>query len=357
VSRSAVVKQEDYFSGVWDTNLYEGGLYGVPWYVDTRLIFYRKDLLAEAGFSAPPATWAEWLDMLTALQAGFHQRGETERFPILLPLYEYEPPLALGLQQPEPLLRDGNRFGNFRGEGFRRALAFYVSLFQSGLALHADNSQVGNKFDEFARGRFVFFIGGPWQMGELERRLPRELAGSWGTASLPGLDGPSSSLALGSSLVVFSGSKKKEAAWQLIEYLSQPAVQQRFYGLTGDLAPRRASWTEETIRTRPPVAAFREQLERLQPTPPIPEWERIAAEVAIVAERAALGAMSLDEAVADLDTRADRILEKRRWMLERENRAATGAVIPSEIAPREGQKQGVIAPGSPAQIDALQVPR
>jgi multiple sugar transport system substrate-binding protein len=357
VSRSAHVKQEDYFSGAWDTNLYEGSVYGVPWYVDTRLIFYRKDLLAQAGFAAPPATWAEWLTMLTALQAGFRQRGETERFPILLPLYEYEPPLALGLQQSEPLLRDGNRFGNFRGEGFRRALAFYVSLFQSGLALHADNSQVGNKFDEFARGRFVFFIGGPWQMGELERRLPRDLADTWGTAPLPGVDGPSSSLALGASLVVFSGSKKKEAAWQLIEYLSRPDVQQRFYALTGDLAPRRASWTEETIRARPPVAAFREQLERLEATPPIPEWERIAAEVAIVAERSALGAMSLDEAVTDLDARADRILEKRRWMLERENRATTGATSPARSAPAEGQKQGAIAPGRPATTDALQVPR
>lgn len=359
VSRSSIVKPADYFSGLWDTNVYDGTLYGVPWYGDTRLLFYRKDLLAQAGFARPPATWAEWVAMLTAIQARFQQRGELDCFPILLPLDEYEPPLALGLQQPEPLLRDGNRFGNFRGEGFRRALGFYVSLFQAGLSLHADKTQVGNKFDEFGRGRFVFFIGGPWQMGELDRRLPPELAGSWGTAPLPGFEGPSSSLALGSSLVVFSGSKKKEAAWQLIEYFSRPDVQQRFYTLTGDLPPRRASWTDETIRARPPVAAFREQLERLQPTPPIPEWERIAAEVAIIAERSALGAMSVDEAVTDLDARADRILEKRRWMLERENRAASGGLLSPEPAlaeAAEAEAPGGLAPASPARAFPLAAP-
>ena len=32
--------------GIWDTNVVDGKLYGVPWYVDTRLLFYRRDLLA-----------------------------------------------------------------------------------------------------------------------------------------------------------------------------------------------------------------------------------------------------------------------------------------------------------------------
>ena len=29
------------FRGIWDTNVVDGALYGVPWYVDTRLLFYR----------------------------------------------------------------------------------------------------------------------------------------------------------------------------------------------------------------------------------------------------------------------------------------------------------------------------
>ena len=63
--------------------------------------------------------------------------------------------------------------------------------------------------------------------------------------------------------------------------------------------------------------AFREQLERVTPVPKVPEWERIANEMRLVAERAVYGHLSLDAAAAELDARAGRILEKRRFMLAR----------------------------------------
>src|SRR5439155_12334992 len=42
---SAIVRADDYFAGIWDTNRIDGSLYGVPWYVDTRLVFFRTDRL------------------------------------------------------------------------------------------------------------------------------------------------------------------------------------------------------------------------------------------------------------------------------------------------------------------------
>jgi multiple sugar transport system substrate-binding protein len=317
VAGSSVIDERQYFQGVWDTNRAEGALYGVPWYVDTRIIFYRQDLLREAGFANPPSDWQNWLDMLVALDARFKERREVERTPIFLRLDEPEMLLALALQQPDPLLRDGDRFGNFESPGFLRALGFYARLFQTGLAPRTASTQVANLQDEFGRGTFVFYVSGPWQIGELERRLPPELADRWSTAPLPGRDGPGTSLAFGSSLVIFSGSKKKAAAWQLVEYLSQPDVQRRFYELTGDLPPRRDTWAGSKLEADPHTQAFRAQLERLSPTPPVPEWERIQSEIAIVSERAARGTMTVAEAAAELDARSDRILEKRRWMLER----------------------------------------
>jgi multiple sugar transport system substrate-binding protein len=317
VAGSSVVDEEQYFPGVWSTNRAEGGLYGVPWYVDTRILFYRKDLLNEAGFAQPPANWQSWLDMMIALNARFDERGETDRTPLFLRLDEPEMLLALALQQEDPVLRDGDRFGNFESPGFLRALGFYTQLFQSGLAPRTASTQVANLHDEFGRGTFVFFVSGPWQLGELDRRLPPELADSWTTAPLPGRDGPGTSLALGSSLVVFSASKKKAAAWQLIEYLSQPEVQRRFYELTGDLPPRRDSWAGSKLEADPHTRAFRAQLDRLSPTPPVPEWERIQQELAVISERAARGTVTVPQAAAQLDERTDRILEKRRWLLDR----------------------------------------
>jgi multiple sugar transport system substrate-binding protein len=309
---SSEVEQNDYFAGVWDTNVFEGKLYGIPWYVDTRLLFYRRDLLEQAGHSQPPRSWGEWQIMLQAI----HER-DAKRMPMFLPVNEFDALLALGLQQQEPLLRDGDRFGNFQSPGFRHALQFYVSLFQTGLAPRAATNDIGNLWDEFARGSFVFYIGGPWQIGQFQQRLPATLASSWMTAPLPGPEGPGASVAGGASLVVFEHSRNKREAWQLIEYLSRPEVQLRFYDLTGDLPPRRTTWQDASLSSDVHAKAFRDQLERVEPTPKVPEWERIVAEIAIIGERAAYGTLSVDAAVVELDARADRILDKRRWMLER----------------------------------------
>ncbi|HTV23833.1 MAG TPA: sugar ABC transporter substrate-binding protein [Polyangiaceae bacterium] len=321
VSRSELIRESDYFAGAWETNRFANTQYGVPWYVDTRLLFYRRDLLAEAGFEQPPQTWDEWRAMMSALRDRFDARREPRRAPLYLPVHEPEPLIALALQQGDPLLRDGDRFGNFRSAGFRRALDFYAGLFRDRLAPKI-GVEIGNLYDEFARGNFVFYIGGPWQLGEFARRLPRELQGSWATAPLPGRDGAGSSLAFGSSLVVFSGSKKKDASYALIEYLSRPDVQRHFYELTGDLPPRRASWQGPELSVDDRTAAFRSQLERIEPTPAVPEWERIMAEIKTVGEMTARGRVGVDQAAAELDARTDQILEKRRWLLEQPQRAA-----------------------------------
>jgi multiple sugar transport system substrate-binding protein len=313
IAASRSVDPGDYFPGIWATNRVDGKVYGVPWYVDTRLLFYRRDLLAQAGYPAPPASWAEWTAMLAAIK----ERAVPGRYGIVLPAIEFEPLVALALQQPDPLLRDGGRYGNFRSAGFRRALEFYVAMFRNGFAPPPGAADASNIWNEFGRGHFVFYVSGPWNIGEFERRLPRELADAWMTAPLPGADGPGASIAGGSSLVIFRKSGNAEAAWQLIEFLAQPEVQRRFHALTGDLPPRRSAWSGGALDRDVHARAFRDQLERVRPTPAVPEWERIANEIRIVAERVVHGDLTVDEGVAELDARADRILEKRRWLLDR----------------------------------------
>ena len=313
VALSKVIAPADYFPGIWATNGVGGGLYGIPWYVDTRVLFYRKDLLARAGFAHPPRSWSEWRQALVAVKA-----RSGEGYAILLPLNEFEPLLALGLQQDEALLRDGGRRGNFSGDGFRRALAFYVDVFRLGLAPEMSNTQISNVWTEFGRGLFSFYISGPWNIGEFKRRLPDSLQGAWMTAPLPGPEGPGASTAGGSSLVVFRSSKHKEAAWRLIEYLSEPAVQLRFHELTGNLPPRRSAWQDARLASDPYAKAFRDQLERAKAAPAVPQWERIVNEMQLTAERVVREKVAIDEALRDLDRRVDAMLEKRRWMLERE---------------------------------------
>lgn len=313
IRNSAPIDPHDYFPGIWDTNVAEGHVYGVPWYVDTRLLFYRRDLLAQAGYRAAPRTWDEWLRMLVAIK----RVVGPQRYAILLPLNEYEPLVALSLQQEQPLLRDDGRWGNFRSEAFRSTLRFYLSMFERGLAPPAASNQIANLWNEFARGYFSFYISGPWNIGEFRRRLPPELQSAWMTAPLPGPRGPGASIAGGSSLVLFRRSRAKEAAWRIVEYLSRPEVQQRFHALTGNLPPRRSAWDEPALARDAHSRPFFEQLERVKPAPRVPEWERIATEMRLVVERVVHGDLPAEHAPAELDLRADRILEKRRWLLAR----------------------------------------
>jgi multiple sugar transport system substrate-binding protein len=313
VQQSSAVQPSDYFDGIWDTNVIDGVPYGVPWYVDTRLLFYRTDLLKKAGFDAPPENWKQWRRTLAAIKEEVGPR----RFSILLPLNEFEPLTALALQQSDPLLREGGSRGNFDSPGFRKALGFYVDMFDHGWAPPLSNTQISNVWDEFGRGYFAYYISGPWNIAEFQRRLPPEVSRNWMTAPLPGPDGPGASIAGGSSLVIFAGSPRKSQAWRLIEYLSRPDVMERFRALTGDMPPRRSVWDLPALAADPYARAFRQQLERAKPAPKVPEWEHIEDELRLVAEMAATGQITVEQAARELNRRADAILEKRRWMLAR----------------------------------------
>lgn len=314
VAATPGIEAADFFDGIWQSNIVDGRLRGIPWYVDTRLIFYRRDLLAKAGFSRPPRDWAEWRRQMEAIK----KLVGPERYAVFLPLNEYEPLEVLGLQQNEPMLRDNGRYGNFRSAGFRSALGFYLDTMRHRLAPVSANTAISNVWDEFARGYFSFYITGPWQIGEFKRRLPPEALDLWMTAPMPGPNGPGASNAGGSSLVLFQDSPRQDAAWRLITFLTRPDIQLEFYRLTGDLPPRHSTWKAPELANDPYAAAFADQLSRTRPTPKVPEWERIATEMRLVAEAAAHGRMTDDEAVAEMDRRADAILAKRRWLAAKE---------------------------------------
>ncbi len=330
VAQSKVVDPADYFQGIWDTNVVHDELVGVPWYVDTRLLYYRKDLLAKAGYDHPPRTWDEWNQMMAAIK----KMQGPKRYAVLMPINEFEQQLSFALQQPDPLLRDHDTRGNFSSPGFRRTLGFYENMFAQGWAPRMSETQISNVWDEFFRGFNVFYLSGPWNIREFKKLQPKELEGKWGTAALPGPDGPGAGIAGGTSLVIFRSSQQKQASWKLIEFLSRPAIQERFHSIIGDLPPRRSTWDYPSLANDPLAQPFRDQLERVKPTPKVLEWERIVQEMRIVTEQVVRGGLDQDVAVKELDKRVDKVLAKRRWMHERDaqEKAAGSGVHSSAVA-------------------------
>jgi multiple sugar transport system substrate-binding protein len=323
IENSVAVRPDDYFPGVLAAGRVGATTFAVPWYADTRLLFYRSDLFAAAGWEHPPATWAEWREALAAVAPRLPPGG----YPVLLPLTEWEVPVVLALQRGAELLRDGDRFGNFRSPAFREAFEFYLGLFRDGLAPRRGAADVGNLYQDFAAGTFASFVSGPWNLAELARRLPPELETRWATAPLPAPEGepPGVSLAGGAVLALSHRSPRQDAAWRFIEFLSAPEQQIAFHRLSGDLPARRSAWLDASLAASPRAQAFRAQLERVRPTPAVPEWERIASRIARHAEAVVRGSESAEEALTALDREADQVLEKRRWLLERAERGRAQA--------------------------------
>jgi len=315
-----------FFGGIWETNLIDGVPYGIPWYVDTRVLFYRRDILAEAGYDCVPTTWNGWRESMEAVK----RVVGPERFAIFLPVNEWTQPVILGLQAGSPLLLENATRGAFTADAFRRAFDFYVGLFRDGLAPPIDINEIANVYQEFARGYFAMYITGPWNLGEFRRRLPPELQTAWATAPLPGPDQatPGVSLAGGASLVMFQRTERKELAWRLIEFLARPEQQVRFFELTGDLPAHREAWQDPVLAGDVHARAFGEQLQRVVSTPKIPEWEQIATQVLERAHATILGATPPDSALAQIDRDVARILAKRRWLLAHGKTPAADKELP-----------------------------
>ena len=303
-----------FFHGIWDTNVIDGRPYGVPWYVDTRILFYRRDLLARAGYDTMPATWREWHEALRAVKKVVGKGN----YAIFLPLNEWNPPVIFGLQAGSPLLSEGGTRAAFRDSAFRAGFDFYLGMFREGLAPPVTGNEIANVYQEFSRGYITMWITGPWNLGEFKRRLPPEQQDAWATAPLPGPQGAASgvSLAGGSSLVMFRGSKHKREAWALIEYLARPEVQLEFWRLTGDLPGRVESWRDPALGSDPATRAFGVQLERVVAMPKVPENEQIAIRLQDWVERVVRGAVPPERGLASLSDEVDRMLEKRRWLRE-----------------------------------------
>lgn len=315
--KSSLVDVNDIFPGVLKTNVIDSTLRGIPWYVDTRVVYYRKDVLKQAGYDEFPATWDEALKVSEIIRRQAKAKNKI-CYPFFLPTNEWVPAIALGMQSGGNFLKQKNSRGNFSGEQFTKAFAllneFYRKQYSpSGMQL------ITNLYNSFSDGLIAMYITGPWNIGEFTRRIPAHLQDEWMTAPLPSMDShlPGTSLPLGTSLVIFKNSRHKEAAWKLIEFLSSVEQSVEFYKVTGNLPPRRSAWNDSSLAANKYVKAFYRQLQRVDPLPQIPEWEQIVIRLQIYVEYIATGTMTVEQALKQFDAEVDVMLEKRRWLVEK----------------------------------------
>ena len=167
-----VVDAGDYFPGIWDTNVIDGPRTACRG-TSTRASCSIAATCWRRPDSRAAATWPEWIDMLGAIK----RRGGTDRTPFCCRSTSSSRCWRSRCSKTSRCCATRTARGNFRSDGFRRALGFYLEMFGAASRRRRAAIKIANVWDEFARGYFSFYISGPWNIGEFKRRLPAEPAG------------------------------------------------------------------------------------------------------------------------------------------------------------------------------------
>jgi len=287
-----------FFEGAWDTTVVDGTSYGVPWYVETRLVYYRTDLAEEGGVTEAPATWEELTGLAQATVDGGAefgislQPGGIGAWQTFMPFF---------WQAGGEIVDEDINF-TLDSEACVEAMTFYDSFFEEGLA-QPTVSDVPVEA-QFADGTVGSFISGPWMIGIVtDAGADPE---TWAVAHQPTAVSGTSFVG-GSNLAVFEQSDNQEAAWAFVEYLSRPEVQITWYETVSDLPSVQSAWDDEALAGDELLAAFGEQLDDAKAPPAIPTWEEVATAIDGQIEQVVVGDTSPEDGCAAMQEEADSI--------------------------------------------------
>ena len=293
-----------------DATRFDGRDFAVPWSAAPQVQFYRRDILREAGYDAPPEDWDGWRRMAAAIK---RRRPDDYVFLMLL---NWPTALVTMLSQAgATMLRDRNTRGAFRTPEARAAFAYYASLYADGYAPMALSTEIQDPVAAFAAGYCSVWPSGPTTLKDFERRADLIPRSRWSTARLPGPHGVGPVSGLSASLCVSTQTRRPREAWALVRHLTSAPSELRYQRLIGNLPARMAAWSAPQLAT-PVLRPFAQQMRQPATTPPVIEWERIQTEIQLAAERVVRKVQTLDGALAALDDRVDRLLAKRRALVE-----------------------------------------
>ena len=260
-----------FFPGALATTQVNGTYYGIPWYVETRLVYYRTDLAQKAGITTLPTDWEGLKAMAKAMQGkagakwGINlQPGGTGSWQTVMPFA-----WSNGAQ-----LNSGNSW-TFDTPQMSEALAYYQSYFTDGIS---NKAPAPNETAEpsFVNGSQPMFISGPWMMSVVEKLGGKGFADKYSVMPMPTKQ-TSSSFVGGSNFGVFTTSQNKDAAWKLVQWLARPEVQVKWYQLTTDLPSVSSAWQDPALAADTKLGTFGKQLQPAVAPPSFATWAQVAA--------------------------------------------------------------------------------
>lgn len=191
-------------------------IWGVPVEVDNYALVYNKKLFQEAGFSQPPRTWDELVEMApkltkrnpdgTIAQYGFAFLSGWDSAVV-------HPYLALLYSNGGKPFKDDFTECLFTSKEAVEALEAELKLFRNGATDPA--ASVWN----FPTGKVAMMIMAPWYETSLKLGLKDQYEQTVGVAPIPYLKNPATT-GYTWFIAVDSASKNKRAAWDFIRWMT-----------------------------------------------------------------------------------------------------------------------------------------
>ncbi len=289
------------FPGAVDSTMIDDRATGVPWYVDTRVLYYRTDIAAQAGWNQAPTTW----DELKQMAADMQSKGGAEygmRLPAGNDSFQGNlwMPWSNGAE-----LEDGSAWTLDTPEAVE-AFEYYQSFYADGVANPAADRSAGAQEADFVSGTTPMLIDGPFLIGALEELGGEGFSDTFATAVLPAKES-STSFSGGANLAVFDNSDNANSAWKLVQWLTQPDTQDAWYEATGDLPAVQDAWKDDALASSETLAAFGTQLETAKSVPATTTWVQVAAAGDAMLEKIRLGQQSPADGLKELQATADQL--------------------------------------------------
>lgn len=262
--------------GAWTTVNYDGKSYGMPWILDTKYLFYNKEILEKAGIKTPPKTWAELSDQAKIIK----DKG-------LLAT-----PIAWSWAQAEAVICDYTTLVSAYGGEFLKdgkpafgegggldALKYMVDSYKSGLT--NPNSKEFLEEDVrnvFQNGEAAFALNWTYMYNMANSGKDSKVAGKVGIVPAPGVEGKSEVSAVNGSmgLGITSTSQHQEEAWKYIVHMTSQETQNAYAKLS---LPIWASSYEDpavTAGQEELIAAAKLGLAAMYPRPTTPKYQELS---------------------------------------------------------------------------------
>ena len=298
----AGIDSSTFFPGALDTTKVGETQYGVPWYVETRLVYYRKDLAAKAGITAPPTDW----DGLKAMAKAMKEKAGAKYGINLQPGGQgsWQTVMPFAWSAGASITADGDKEFTLDTPEMQEGLSYYQSFFTEKLA--GTDLPPNQTEAQFVSGQVPMFISGPWMVGSIAKLGGQKMKDNIGVFEMP-KNKTSTSFVGGSNFVVFKNSKNKDSAWQLVKFLSDAKTQAEWFKLSTDLPAVKSAWEDPSIASDPLLPVFGKQLEDAKAPPAIVNWEQVATAFDTEVEKMAKAGQSPADTAKAIQTKASSI--------------------------------------------------